>query len=76
MNNYSVTALITAYNEERTIAEAIVSMDKALRKYTEDYEIIIFDDGSGDATGQIVDALASLPRNIWDGNQKRRLMRG
>ena len=57
MNNYSLTVLITAFNEEKTIAEAIAFTDKALQKYTQDYEIIVFDDGSRDDTGKIIDSL-------------------
>lgn len=58
MNNNSVTVLITAYNEGRTIADAIASTDKALRKYKADYEIIVFNDGSIDDTGKIADEMA------------------
>ena len=58
MSNHSITVLITAYNEEKTIADAVYHTGKALQKYTQDYEIIVFDDGSKDDTGKIADVLA------------------
>lgn len=58
MNKHSITVLITAYNEARTIAEAIAKTDEALKKYVYDYEIIVFNDGSRDDTGKIIDRTA------------------
>ncbi|MBI2024662.1 MAG: glycosyltransferase family 2 protein [Candidatus Harrisonbacteria bacterium] len=58
MNKHSITVLISAFNEEQTIAEAILKTDEALRKHVIDYEIIVFDDGSRDATGKIAEDLA------------------
>lgn len=58
MNNYSLTVLITAFNEEKTITEAITKTDEALRKYVSDYEIIVFNDASTDKTGAFVDDVA------------------
>lgn len=54
----SVTAVITAFNEEETIAAAIAATADALRNYTSDYEILVVNDGSRDHTGAIADQAA------------------
>lgn len=60
----SLTILITAYNEQKTIAEAIATTEKALKKYGGDYEIIAIDDGSFDDTGKIMDTLAKKKKQL------------
>jgi glycosyltransferase involved in cell wall biosynthesis len=46
----SVTVIIPAYNEEGNIAAAIDSVVNAVAPLTGDYQIIVVDDGSADAT--------------------------
>lgn len=58
MSSRSLTVIITAYNEEKTVAKAITATVSALKRYTSDYEIIVIDDGSVDNTGKIIDTLA------------------
>lgn len=67
----SLTILITAYNEEKTIAEAIASTEKALKKYIGDYEIIIINDGSTDATREIMNKLAKNNKRLRVVHNKR-----
>lgn len=55
---FDVSIIIPACNEEKNVEEAISSVQKALKGVTEDFEIIVVDDGSTDKTGQIVDELA------------------
>ena len=58
MNHFSISIVMTAYNEEKTVAEAIAATEKSLRENTSDYEIIVIDDASSDGTKEITDALA------------------
>lgn len=69
-----VSAIIPAYNEERTLAATI----RALTSIPEISEIIVVDDGSADATAQVArdagaDCVVVLPRNIGKGGA---LLRG
>ena len=61
---YSISAFFPAYNDAGTIASMVVSTDLTLRslpaKYpyiSDDYEIIVVNDGSPDHTGQILEEL-------------------
>ena len=55
----SITVLVPALNEETGLAEAVTTMTAALADSFSEYEILIFDDGSTDATGRIADELAA-----------------
>jgi glycosyltransferase involved in cell wall biosynthesis len=50
----SISAVIPAYNEERAIASTVESVVEALSTLVDDYEIVVVDDGSRDATAHIV----------------------
>lgn len=67
----ALTVLITAYNEEKTIAEAFDATVNALKKYKADYEIIVINDGSIDATGKIIDALTKKNKRLHIVHNKR-----
>ena len=61
---YSISAFFPAYNDAGTIASMVVSTDLTLRslpeKYpciSDDYEIVVVNDGSPDHTGQILEEL-------------------
>lgn len=47
-----------AYNDSGTIASLVIAARQAALRLTPDFEIIIVDDGSADATGAIADELA------------------
>ena len=55
----SISAVLPAYNEEAIIAATVRAMVAALRQQTEDYEVIVVNDGSRDATAARVDAVAA-----------------
>ena len=55
----SISAFFPAYNDGGTIASMVMSAMLILEELTDDYEIIIIDDGSSDYTPQILDRLAA-----------------
>ncbi len=55
--NLSLTIAIPAYNEEENISESIRSADEEASKLTNNYEILVVDDGSTDKTPQILSKL-------------------
>lgn len=65
MNRPSLTVIVTAYNEKKTIAETITATESALKKYGGGYEIIAINDCSIDDTGKIMDALAKKNNLLW-----------
>ena len=54
----SISPVFPAYNDAGTIASVIVSALLALRQVTDDYEIIVTNDGSRDHTGAVLDEMA------------------
>lgn len=60
----SITVLVPAYNEEKNLEAAVKTTNKIVKSMFKDYEIIIFDDGSKDRTGEIADALAKRDSKI------------
>jgi len=60
----SVSFVIPMYNEELNIDHAIDAAVEALTKYADDYEIVIVDDASTDASPRIVAARAAANPRI------------
>lgn len=58
-NKPSITAFFPAYNDSGTIASMVIGVMIVLEELTDDYEIIVINDGSKDATPQILDRLAA-----------------
>ena len=54
----SVSVVIPAYNEDKTIEATVNKVDKIVKSLFYDYELLVFDDGSIDKTGRILDKLA------------------
>lgn len=59
----SISVIIPAFNEEKTLEDAVHVVSKVLRE-VKSYEIIIVNDGSTDATGKIAQRLARKNSNI------------
>ncbi len=53
-----LSVFFPAYNDSGTIASLVITALQAARRLTPDFEIIIINDGSADATPQIADELA------------------
>ncbi len=55
----SISAVLPAYNEEKVIADTVASVVDALSGLTDDYEVVVVNDGSRDATRQVVEGLSA-----------------
>ncbi len=55
-----ISAVFPAFNDAGTIPSMILAARMALRQVTDDYEIIVTDDGSTDYTGVILDEMTTL----------------
>lgn len=54
----TISVIIPALNEEKNILGAVDEVIAALGNRFEDYELLLFDDGSQDRTGELMDNLA------------------
>jgi glycosyltransferase involved in cell wall biosynthesis len=59
-----LTVFFPAYNDSGTIASMVIRAVQAASALTPDYEIIVVNDGSGDATPQLLDELARTYPNV------------
>jgi len=55
----SLSVVLPAYNDGGSIASVVASSILAAQKVTDDYELIVTNDGSRDHTGQVLDELAA-----------------
>ena len=53
-----LSVFFPAFNDSGTIASVVISAIQTARKLTHDFEVIVVDDGSVDATADIVDELS------------------
>lgn len=61
---YSLSVVLPAHNEEVAITETLRSVLVAVSAWTQDFEIIVVNDGSKDRTREIVEALAAADPHI------------
>ena len=59
----SVSVFFPAYNDAGTIASLVILAHMTVRNYTDDYEVIVVNDGSPDHTGELLDEMAKV--NPW-----------
>lgn len=60
----SISVFFPCYNEQDNVARTTERAIAVLEKLNADYEAIIVDDGSKDATGQIADKIAALNKRV------------
>jgi glycosyltransferase involved in cell wall biosynthesis len=54
----SISAILAAFNEEGLIAETVLQVGAVLSGLTDDFEIVVTNDGSRDRTGEVLASLA------------------
>jgi glycosyltransferase involved in cell wall biosynthesis len=59
-----ISVFLLAHNEEDNIERVVEGFKAELPKLTDDYEIIVVNDGSSDDTGQIVERMAASDRHV------------
>ncbi|MFH1222829.1 MAG: glycosyltransferase family 2 protein [Pseudomonadota bacterium] len=64
MNNISLSVIMPALNEERNIQEAVLSTLSAFNDYGVNGEIIVVNDGSSDATKQLVEEISKDHKHV------------
>lgn len=61
----SISFIIPAYNEEKTISKCIASLFRCTIRYPNHSEIIVIDDGSTDHTYNVAQTTIELNQKIW-----------
>ena len=59
-----ISLVLPAWNEQDVILQAIGEAEQALSRLTDDYEIIVVDDGSSDSTSDLVEAVSQRNRHV------------
>lgn len=59
-NKPGISVFFPAYNDAGTIASLVVLADRTLKKLTDDYEVIVVNDGSADHTAQVLSELEAI----------------
>jgi len=57
MRRISLSACFPAYNDEHTIEDIVRTVSREIQKVTDDFEVIVVNDGSRDGTGAVLDWL-------------------
>jgi glycosyltransferase involved in cell wall biosynthesis len=60
----SITAFFPAYNDAGTIGSMVVSVIETLEEVTDDYEVIVVENGSTDYTVEVLESLAQHYPNL------------
>jgi glycosyltransferase involved in cell wall biosynthesis len=68
-----LSVFFPAYNDSGTIASMVIRAVKAASELTPDYEVIVVNDGSADATAQIADELAHTYSHVRVIHHERNL---
>src|SRR5512137_1932449 len=60
----SLTVFYPAYNDSATVASLVIAAVQTASRLTPDFEVIVVNDGSADATAEIADELARLYKQV------------
>jgi glycosyltransferase involved in cell wall biosynthesis len=60
----SISVFFPCYNEQDNVARTVEQAIRVLQKLTDDFEVIIVNDGSSDSTGQIADEIVTRNNNV------------
>lgn len=60
----SISVIVPAYNEEKSLEGAVRIVTGVVSKVTNDYEILIINDGSTDSTGKIASHIAKTNKKV------------
>src|SRR6185312_13852253 len=61
---HTCSIVLPAYNEQAVIADTVYACIKATARFCPNAEIVVVDDGSRDATGDIAEALAATDASV------------
>lgn len=64
MKNLQLSVFLPAHNEEDNIEKTVLQIDQILKNITDDWEILVINDGSKDKTGTIVKNIIRHNRHI------------
>jgi len=64
MKKYSISAFFPAYGDEKTIGKMVLDMLEVLKEISNDYEVIVVDDGGPDRSGEIADELSKRYKEV------------
>jgi glycosyltransferase involved in cell wall biosynthesis len=59
-----ISVFFPAYNDEASIAALVRDALEVLPQITDDYEVVVVNDGSADRTGEVLDALARANQRV------------
>lgn len=60
----SISAFFPCYNDSKTIGQLVIDALTILKELTDDYEVIVVDDGSTDASRSVLENLAKKHRKL------------
>ena len=70
-NNQNLSIILPVYNEEKNIKNVVINIIANIKNYTNDFEIILIDDGSTDKTKDIIQELSRQYPNLRDLYHKK-----
>ena len=67
----TLTVIVPALDEEQHIEAAVAEVKQAIQGHFSDWEILLFNDGSQDATGRLMDGLAAADPHVFAFHNRR-----
>ena len=60
----SISVFFPAYNDEPTICQLVQHALEILPEFTDDYEVLVINDGSSDGTAKVLDELSRIDPHV------------